>query len=423
MKVYPGRLNGFVKPPSAKSITHRALMLASFSEIGSVIKNPLIAGDTDSTKFALEKLGVRFKSEENFFQLLETTKTIDREDKSDININCFNSGTTLRLLSGIVAQLSRKVTLQGDQSLNSRPMDNLIQALKKIGVKTSSDSGTPPVTITGPSDNAETKVEIAGHVSSQFISSLLMHGALRPETQLEVNITPPIVSRPYIDLTVSMLRDLGVSVDVNEDQYVVTGVEKFKKSEFLIPMDYSSAAFFIAAGALPENRIVIDGIDNELPQADKKIIEIVKEMGASVSIQKNANNRRITIQGNKLQGIEINLQEAPDLFPIVSVLGLSASGQTTITGAHHLAFKETNRIESMITVIKELGGEIEPLEDGAIVRKSELKGGTVNSFDDHRIAMATAIASTQSKHTVIIENSDCVNVSYPTFFNDLNRLH
>ncbi|MFV2015216.1 MAG: 3-phosphoshikimate 1-carboxyvinyltransferase, partial [Candidatus Heimdallarchaeota archaeon] len=361
MKVYPGRLNGFVKPPSSKSITHRAYMLASLSELGTVIKNPLIAEDTEATRYALERLGARFRSNDEYHQILETVGKIDRQEKSDVSINCSNSGTTMRLLSGVVAQLSRNVTLFGDESLNSRPMNNLIEALGKIGIKTSSSAGKPPVKITGPSDNSKTKVKINGNVSSQFISSLLIHGALRKDIQLEIIIKPPIVSKPYVDLTVTMLRDLGVSIDETENRYLVTGVHTFKKSEFLIPMDYSSAAFFIAAGAIPNNKIVIDGIDNELPQADSKIIEIVQDMGASVSTQTNMNNKRIIIQGDVLQGIEIDLQEAPDLFPIVSVLGLFASGQTVITGAHHLAFKESNRIESMIAVIRNLGGNIEPL--------------------------------------------------------------
>lgn len=423
MKVYPGRLNGFVKPPSSKSITHRALLLAACSEIGSVIKNPLLAADTDATKRALEQLGAKFRSGDNFYQTLETIEIIDKEEKSDLSINCFNSGTTMRLLSGLVAQLPRNVTLYGDESLNSRPMNYLVDAFSNIGVSVSSKSGKPPVVIQGPSDSSQTKVEIDGSVSSQFISSLLIHGALRAETQLEITVKEPVVSKPYIDLTFMMLKNLGVSIEEIENGFLVNGVKDFAKSEFLIPMDYSSAAFFIAAGALPNNSIVIDGIDNNLPQADSKIIEIVKNMGASVSIQSNANNKRIIVQAGNLRGIEVNLQDAPDLFPIVSVLGLFAAGETKITGAHQLAFKESNRIESMTNVIRSLGGKIEPLDDGAIVSKSELDGGVVDSFNDHRIVMAAAIAGTQSKNKVVIENSDCVKVSYPKFFSDLNRLH
>jgi 3-phosphoshikimate 1-carboxyvinyltransferase len=423
VKVYPGSLNGFVRPPSSKSVSHRALILATCGEIGSQIKNPLISVDTDSTKRSLEKLGANFTLKDDFFQTIEVNQGISRTDKTPVSLNCYNSGTSLRLLSGICGLLPRTTELFGDSSLNTRPMKELAIALNQIGIKVSTDDGNPPIEITGPSNSSISEVEISGKISSQFISSLLIHGSLRGDNQLEVKVTPPIVSEPYIDLTVAMLRDLNVDIKVTDNVYTINGVDQFRKNKYQVPMDYSSAAFFIAAGAMPDNRVVIDGIDNDLPQADRKIIDIVQEMGASVNIQSSNKTKRILVEGADLTGTEINLQEAPDLFPIVSILGLVAKGETKISGAHHLAYKESNRIKSMTSVIKTLGGKIEPMDDGAIVSNSELIGGVVDSFNDHRIAMASAIAGTRSNKTVIIENSSCVNVSYPEFFIDLNRLH
>ncbi len=422
MKVYPSSLSGFVRPPSSKSVTHRSLILAACGEIDSVVKNRLISEDTDATKKALERLNTKFNEKQDHFRTIITENSISKDLSDDIEINCFNSGTTLRLLSGLCGLFPRKTTLYGDRSLNSRPMNDLSIALTQLGVKSITTDGTPPIMIQGPPSKNKNKVEVPGNISSQYISSLLIHGALRDSTELEIKVIPPVVSQPYIDLTVEMLKKLKIDIEYIDNTYYVTGVDQFEKFEYLVPMDYSSAAFYIAAGAIGNNRIVIEGIDNNLPQADSKIMQLVKEMGAKINIDRNVRNARIIVEGSELEGIDVNLQDAPDLFPIVCVLGLMANGETKISGAQHLAFKESNRIEAMVSIIKEMGGDITPLNDGAIIRKSTLKGGILNPVDDHRIVMATSIAATQCDKISVINNSHAVNVSYPTFFNDLNHL-
>lgn len=422
MKVYPSSLNGFVRPPPSKSVTHRSLILAACSKVGSVVKNRLISEDTDATKKALERFGTRFIDKQDHFKTLTVDNSISRDSTDDLSINCYNSGTTLRLLSGISGLFPRETTLYGDRSLNSRPMASLSQALKQLGVKNTTTDGTPPIMIQGPPSKNKNVVEVPGNISSQYVSSLLIHGALRESTDLEIKVTPPIVSKPYIDLTFEMLKNLKIDIEYVDNTYYISGVDQFEKYEYLIPMDYSSAAFYIAAGAIGDNRIVIEGIDNNLPQADSKIMQIIKEMGAKINIDRNIRNARIIVEGGELEGIDVNLQEAPDLFPIVCVLGLMANGETRISGAHHLAFKESNRIDAMVSVVKEMGGDITPLKDGAIVKKSSLIGGILNPVDDHRIVMATSIAATQCDKKSTINNSHAVNVSYPSFFNDLNHL-
>lgn len=417
VKIEKCKLEGTVRPPTSKSVSHRALILSSFSS-GSQITGLLESHDTLATKSCLETLGVEFTEHNSTLQVLNP---LPSKLDGEFQLDCKNSGTSLRLLMGICAGFDVPITLFGDDSLNSRPIAQLAEALKNLGVSISTPSETPPITLKGPVDTQKTYIEITGKMSSQFISSLLILGSRHPNT-FSVKILPPVVSQPYISLTSEMLSDIGINIEA-VDNTLITQPSTFKSHHFRVPVDFSSAAFFLAAGALPGNSISVEGYFGNYTQADRRILSILAQIGAHMEKHTTQDHSTYKVVGEELFGDRINLIESPDLFPILSILATQAEGETEMYGAHHLKFKETNRIEKMTEAIKLLGGDITPTDDGAIIKKTRLKGGvSVDCYGDHRIAMALTIAGSVCEQPIEIRNADSVNVSYPTFFDDFNRL-
>lgn len=405
-------MTGEISIPPSKSISHRALILAAFSDSGSRVDNLLESEDTLATLDSLAKMGAEFYREGNSYVL---TKRAHHGGE----LSCDNSGTTLRLLTGVASLFDDKSTLMGDASLNKRPMGPLLDALTMLGADISSTNGFAPVFING--GVSKNYCEIKGSTSSQFVSSLMTMAALRVGIQTRIDIIKPIVSKPYIDLTEKMLLGAEVPLEKTESdeklQYTINGRE-LGRNNFVVPSDYSSAAFFIVAGALKNNQIHILGMSDEYPQADSKIIQIIEKMGGKIR-----RNNGIEISSSELQPMDINIADAPDLFPILVVLASLVRGEIKIGGAHHLKFKETDRIKTMTQVLRKMGVQIEPTPDGAIISSHSIPGGVeVDSYGDHRIAMAASIAATLADNPVTITNASCVDVSYPGFFGDLKKL-
>lgn len=334
-------------------------------------------------------------------------------------INCYNSGTTMRLLSGIAGLFSQETILYGDNSLNKRPISDLLHKLKELDIQVNDTNGYPPIRIKGPPTNKDIGITIRGDISSQFISSLMILSSVRGDNnQTTIDISKPIVSRPYIDLTYNMLKNAGVHIINSLNQYQIYSTQNIKFGEIDIPIDASSSAFFITLGSFEGNKIKLPKPNRMLPQADGVILDLVLKIGVKVKESHDS----ITLTGSKLDGFTINIVDSPDLFPILCVLATQAQGQSKIYGAAHLKYKESNRIQSTVKLIRDLGGIIKPLADGAIVTGNKLEGNcTIDPLNDHRIAMAGSIAATVSKYPVNIINPSCVSVSYPRFFSDLLR--
>ncbi len=372
----------------------------------------LISGDTLATLKGVEKLGAIVRLDGDICHMRG-----GKLKAPDSEIDCQNSGTTLRLLTGIASLLPYAITLTGDTSLQQRPMKPMMNALTEMGVQCTSarGDGNPPITIKGP--NRGRWAHIKGDISSQFISSLLISSAIK-EIDTELVITSPMKSKPYVDITIDMMARFGVRCDGTKNGYHVLGGQRYQPRDYKIPGDYSSAAFPLVAGALA-GRVSIDGLDQNDKQGDRKIIDIMKAFGAEV----RWNGGALESSKSDLHGAEVDMGDSPDIFPIVAVLATQAKGGSRLFNAEHLRFKESDRIKTTSMFLRAMGAEVEEKEDGLIVQgPCRLKGKTIESFGDHRILMAAAVAALVSEGTTTITDANCYEISYPNFRQDMVSL-
>lgn len=408
LQVNPSEINGTMTAPPSKSCTHRAIVLASLAKGTSKIEKALRSRDTLATMHAMEAFGASIKEDG------ETLIIRGGRLKSPINpIDCQNSGTTLRLCCGIASLLDNNITFTGDDSLKGRPMKPLLNAFTEMGVYCTSTS--QGIIIRGPNNGRWT--HIRGDVSSQFISSLLISSALKPR-DTDVVITSPLVSKPYVNITVNMMSQFGVKCAETKDGYRIMGGQSYRSRDYTVPGDYSSAAFALVAGAI-SGKVTVTGLNPNDVQGDKAIIDFLREFGADIDVCGDA----VTIKKSELKGITADVGGCPDLFPILAVLGTQAEGETVLYNAAHLKHKESDRIASVVAFLKNMGANIEERDDGCIIKgKNSLTGCVVNPNGDHRILMAAVVAATVASGKTIITDGGCYDVSYPAFIRDFKSL-
>ncbi len=408
LQVKPSEINGTMTAPPSKSCTHRAIVLASLAKGTSKIEKALRSRDTLATMHAMEAFGASIKEDG------ETLVIRGGRLKSPINpIDCLNSGTTLRLCCGIASLLDNNITFTGDDSLKGRPMKPLLNAFTEMGVYCTSTS--QGIIIRGPNNGRWT--HIRGDVSSQFISSLLISSALKPR-DTDVVITSPLVSKPYVNITVNMMSQFGVKCAETKDGYRIMGGQSYRSRDYTVPGDYSSAAFALVAGAI-SGKVTVTGLNPNDIQGDKAIIDFLREFGADIDVCGDA----VTVKKSELKGINADVGGCPDLFPILAVLGTQAEGETVLYNAAHLKHKESDRIASVVAFLKNMGANIEERDDGCIIKgKNSLTGCVVNPNGDHRILMAAVVAATVASGKTIITDGGCYDVSYPAFIRDFKSL-
>ncbi|MCL2712362.1 MAG: 3-phosphoshikimate 1-carboxyvinyltransferase [Methanomassiliicoccaceae archaeon] len=407
---YGNTAEGVITPPPSKSHTHRAFFLSSMSSEGCKISNSLNSHDTISTLNAAEAIGAEVKRYCGNVKIVNTNLHVP----SDI-VDCGNSGTTMRLFTGMASMFDSPVTITGDASLRSRPMGELLDALTTMNVKCSSAEGKAPVTVCGPNNGG--KVSIRGNVSSQFISSLMIVAPMLSR-DTDIKIEGNLLSRPYVDITASMMKLFGASVDMNENDIHIQGRTGYKGCDITIPSDLSSAAFPLVAGAL-NGCVKVKNIDMNDPQGDKRIVNILADAGTCVSV----NGKEVTSSSRELNAIDVNMNDIPDLFPIVAVLLSTAKGRSRLYGAPQLRFKESDRIGSTVKMLSSLGADIEGTDDGCIINGvKRLRGGMIEHNEDHRIFMAAAVASLLCDGAVTMKSSKCYSISYPLFVEHMKRL-
>ena len=398
-----GRAEGKVSPPPSKSHTHRAIIMSALSEGRCEVSSPLISFDTRATMDAVRAMGAVVTEREG-----SVTVECESIHAPDRTIDVMNSGTTMRLMTGISSLFPDKVVLTGDSSIQKRPMGPLLDSLSAAGVECSSNGGKPPVEVRGPITGSELVID--GGVSSQFVSSLIMSSPLtgRPT---DVRITGHLVSKPYIDITTSMMGKFGVEV-TEEGNVFHAEPQHYRPTDYRVPADFSSSAFPLVAGGIA-GRVTARGMDMSDPQGDRKIIDVLKEAGCDVEVSGD----EVTCSNTgRLEGAEIDMGDIPDLFPVVAVLLSTAKGRSRLYGAPHLRFKESDRIALTENMLRTLGADIRGTEDGCVIEGVErLHGGRIEHNGDHRMMMAAAVASLVSDGPVSMENDACWNVSYPGF--------
>jgi 3-phosphoshikimate 1-carboxyvinyltransferase len=405
--IHPGRIEGHVRAPPSKSHTHRAFILAALCGNGSV-HGALASNDTKETLAALQALGLLVSEYPHETRVGGTL----RAPRAAIPLQ--ESGTTLRLIAGTASLLDREVTIEAGPRLRERPMQPLLAAMQPLGVKS-----VPTPTgykITGPLRGGTTS--IAGDLSSQFVSSLLLAAPLaREETRLQV--VGAIASRPYVDVTLAQLAHHGVRWKEEKGEFLIPGGQKVRQKPYTVPGDYSSAAFLLAAAAISGGHVVVDNLPEEDPQGDRAIVELLRAFGAQVST--TADSVEVT-GGRPLQAIDVDVGATPDLFPILCALAAVAQGTSQLRGAPQLRHKESDRIHAMATNLRRAGIVVDESPDGIQVRGGIPKGISIESFNDHRVAMALSVLALKSQGASKLPDENVVAKSYPNFLNDLQSL-
>ncbi|MFB5609571.1 MAG: 3-phosphoshikimate 1-carboxyvinyltransferase [Nitrosarchaeum sp.] len=412
-KVEKSKITGHVMCPANKSYSHRAIFLASLAGDNSKIDNVLFSADTIATIEACKKFGAQIEETDTSIIVKNPIKM----DKIVPEIDAKNSGTTIRIASGIASLFRNEITLTGDSSLQKRPMQPLLDALESIGAKCDSTNGMPPIKITGKILGGD--VSIPGNFSSQFISALLICAPLT-EKGINLNIEGNLVSKPYLDATIATMRNFGVTVQtlIPYKKYNITP-QIYKSSMFTVPVDFSSLALLLSAAVLNGENVVIHGKLGNLPQGDEVFIDILEQMGVKVSI----NKEEITISSpEKINGGKFDLSNSPDLLPPLAILALKTKNPIEITNVKHARLKETDRISILARELVKIGIKVQEKEDGLILESSnEIRGSLLNSENDHRLFMAFCIAGMHVGNCVVTDH-ESVAVSYPNFINEMNKL-
>ena len=406
VRLLPTEIQGSVNIPPSKSLSHRALICAGLSNGRSKISNIIYSEDIKATISALEQLGAEFEAKDD-----EITVTGVKRLKYDNNpVDCNESGSTIRFMIPIFSLTNKEITFVGKESLINRPQSIYENIFKEDGNKFTKSNNK--IVVKGSVKSRDYHID--GNVSSQFISGLMFSLPLLNDDST-IHINGKLESKGYIDLTVDMLETFGIEIQETTNGYFIPGNQKYEAKDYRVEGDYSQAAFFLVGGIL-NGAIKINDLNHESFQGDKEIVDIIKRMKGKVIYTENgfATNKSSTI------GTTIDISTCPDLGPIVSLLGTLSKGTTTITNISRLRLKESDRVESTVCTLKALGADIKVTNDTIVIngRETLMGGVTVDSYNDHRIAMMISIAALRCEKEVILTGANAVNKSYPHFFKD-----
>lgn len=400
-------LRGAVEIPGSKSHTIRAVAIASLADGQSVIRHPLDSQDARSAVAAYRMLGATIDTGAGEWRV---TGVAGQPRVPENVIDVGNSGTTLNVVMGSCALLTNgAAVLTGDEQIRRRPSGPLAASLNDLGASVSStrDNGCPPFVVEGPWTGGSTVMEA---VSSQYLTSLLLNAPLAAgETRINVAL---LHERPYVEMTLDWLRREGIVYQsTGLAAFTIPGRQQYLPFERRIPGDFSSATFFLAAGALPGNDIVCDGLDMSDTQGDKAVVDYLRHMGADIEIEAES----IHVCGHELKGADLDLNATPDALPMMAVAGCFADGTTRLLNVPQARIKETDRIAVMKTELEKMGACIEEQPDGLLIHGSELHGAEVCGHGDHRVIMALAVAASRAKGVTRIHGAEAVAVTFPSF--------
>lgn len=407
-------LRGAINAPGSKSHTIRAVAIASLADGESRIESPLESADTLASVRAYQQLGAKIDIQPDCWTVQGTGGNLTPPATI---IDVANSGTTLRLVMGSCALLhSGTATLTGDEQIQRRPAGPLARSLTDLGANAFSlnDNGFAPFEVSGRLRGGETVIEA---MTSQYVSSLLLNTPLSDGDS--IIYVPLLNEKPYVEMTLEWIRNQGIAVEHDGfKEFRVQGGQRYQPVNRRIPADFSSATFFLGAGALDGNDVVLRGLDMTDTQGDRAVVDYLKQMGAETAFVDNA----IHVRANGLVGCEIDMNATPDALPMMAVLGCAARGVTKLVNVPQARLKETDRIAVMRTELEKMGAQIDELPDGLVIEQSELHGANVEGHFDHRVVMALAIAGCYASGRTVISSYEAVTVTYPRFLEDLRSL-
>ncbi|MCZ7402484.1 MAG: 3-phosphoshikimate 1-carboxyvinyltransferase [Candidatus Methanoperedens sp.] len=413
LTIHKSELKGTANAPPSKSYTHRAIAIAALSK-KAIVNYPLISEDTKATIRASEAFGATIEQKKD---ALTITGFDGKVRIPDNVLDVANSGTTLRIMTAVSSLVDGAVVLTGDASIRTRPNTPLLKALNDLGAEAFStrNNGMAPIVVKGKMKGGN--IHIDGSISSQFISALLIACPFA-SNETTIMIDGDLKSRPYVNITIDMLKDAGAKIIVDEkaNSFTVPPDQEYDLRSYNVPGDFSSASYMMAAGALCGDVTVKNLYPSE--QGDSALIEILGKMGAEISWDKKKGE--VKVSKSELHGIKVDVGKTPDLVPTLAVLGAAAKGSMVIENAEHVRYKETDRLHAMTVELKKMGVDITEEKDRLIIKGGKMKGANVHGWDDHRIVMALAVAGMVAGETTI-DTIESISISYPGFFEDLNR--
>ena len=415
-------LNGSIRVPGDKSISHRSIIFGSLAEGETKVYDILRGEDVLSTIQVFRDLGVEIEDKDGVVTIQGVGMDGLKAPQKALDMG--NSGTSIRLISGVLAGADFEVEMFGDDSLSKRPMDRVTLPLKKMGVSISgqTERDLPPLHLKGTKNLRPIQYELP--IASAQVKSALIFAALQAQGQSVI-----IEKECTRNHTEDMLRQFGGELSVDGKKITVQGPQKLSGQTVVVPGDISSAAFWLVAGLIvPNSRVVLKNVG--INETRTGIIDVIRAMGGKLEItdiDPIAKSATLTVETSELNGTEIGGTLIPrliDELPIIALLATQAQGQTVIKDAEELKVKETDRIQVVADALNSMGATITPTADGMIIKgKSDLHGARINTFGDHRIGMMTAIAALLvAEGEVELDRAEAINTSYPSFFDDLETL-
>lgn len=413
--ITPTALGGTVEAIPSKSHAHRLIICASLSDAPVHLYCPATSRDIEATAECMRSLGARIERTGDGYDITP----IDREGWGGrAQLDCGESGSTLRFLLPVCAALGGDFEFNMHGRLPERPLSPLYEILTDGGLRLS-EQGSCPLTMSGRLTTRD--FAISANVSSQYISGLLFASPLIAD-KCTVTLTTPPESTGYIDMTVECMRRFGVAVEVSEQEglvtYTVCGSYTTPERTVRAEGDWSNAAFWLCAGAIGSSPVTVTGLCSDSLQPDRAIVDILRAFGAEVTQHESS----YTVYPSRLVGTRIDVSQTPDLAPVICVVAACAESPSEIVGGARLRIKESDRIASSCSMIRSLGGRACERDDGMLIYPTGLTGGVVDSWGDHRIAMAAAIGATAASENISILRAEATEKSYPSFFEDLEKL-
>ncbi len=403
--------------PGSKSITNRALVVAGLADGESDLSGVLFSEDTHVMMDSLQKMGVEIRQKPDDLSVL-IRGTGGSLQSPEETIWVHQSGTTARFCLPLAALCGQEVMIDGDDQIKNRPHEELCKALQSLGAQIEylEAPNSFPLVVNGK-DLQGGHISLNGGVSSQFISALLLAAPCFPD-QLELNIDGDLVSRPYIDMTISVMQAFGAQVQRVDDRRYVISPTGYRNSRYEIEPDASAASYFFAAAAISGGSITVEGLGSQSIQGDIGFVDIVEKMGAKVLRSVNA----LSVTGTgSLVGIDVSMKEISDTVPTLAAIAPLASGPTVISDVAFIAQKESDRVTALITELRKIGVRAEKTETGMVIYPGEVQRGTIHTYDDHRIAMAFSILGLVVPG-IALDSPKCVAKTFPSFFDVLDQV-
>jgi len=409
-----GPLQASIRPLGSKSITNRAMVCAALADGRSTLNGALESEDTQVMIDGLRQLGLKVERDEDK-RKIHVSGCGGFLPARRANLFVANSGTTVRFLAAVVSLGHGRFRLDGSPRMRQRPIADLLGALRQLGVDATDelDTGCPPV-IVHAAGLPGGQATVAGDISSQYLSGLLMAAPYAKRT-VELNVRGELVSKPYIRMTLAVMKIFGVEVQTQDlSQFVVSPRQQYQDRQYDVEPDASAASYFFAAAAITGGQVTVEGLSRNSLQGDVAFCDCLERMGCEVQYGPDS----ITVAGRPLHGIDVNMNAISDTVQTLSAVALFADGPTRIHDVANMRHKETDRISALVTELRKFGAEVEEHDDGLRISPSTRHGARIDTYDDHRMAMSMALVGLATSG-VVIRNPGCTAKTYPGFFTDL----